>query len=131
MIVKMATKVTSEVSGTLSSIFVKNSYIKHIFPELKLQKPGFDFYSYIVIVQVFMCIFILLFYPSMDADSQNIVDQFNKNQFSGPMVIILTIMIIVMVIDRYIYKSKSFIESKQRDSGKGDDGHQTPNLVKT
>ena len=74
MIIKMASKVTKGESGTLNSLFEKNHYINHIFPELKLQKPGYDFYSYIVIVQVFMCIFILLFYPSMDADSSSIVE---------------------------------------------------------
>lgn len=59
-----------------------------------------------------MCIYIIIFYPSMDADSTTIVDQVSKNQFSGEMVITLLLQIIIMVIDRYIYKSKSFVESK-------------------
>lgn len=59
-----------------------------------------------------MCIFILIFYPNMDADNSSLFDQVSKNQFSGPMVIILTIVIVIMVTDRYIYKSKSFVEAK-------------------
>jgi len=59
-----------------------------------------------------MALYIIVFFPSMDADSASIIDQVSKNQFSGEMVITLTLMIIIMIIDRYIYKSKSFVEDK-------------------
>lgn len=45
----------------------------------------------------------------MDADVTNISDVMTYNQFSGRMVIALFLQIIVMIIDRYLYKSKTFI----------------------
>jgi hypothetical protein len=59
-----------------------------------------------------MCIFIVMNFPSMDADSTSFADQVSKNQFSGEMVVTLLILIIIMITDRYIYKSKSFVESR-------------------
>ena len=57
-----------------------------------------------------MALYIILFFPSMDADKSNFIDQVSKNQFSGEMVIVLIIMMIIMIFDRYIYTSKSFVE---------------------
>jgi amino acid permease len=65
-----------------------------------------------VFVQVFMALYILLFFPNMDGDNTTILDQVSKNQFSGEMVITLLIMIGIMILDRYVYKSKSFVEYK-------------------
>jgi hypothetical protein len=101
----------------MENLLVKSKYVSRIYPQLKIQKPGFDFYNQMVMVQVFMCIYIIIFYPNMDADkSTNIVNQLSKNQFSGEMVIALIFQIVIMIIDRYIYKSKSFVES--RENGK-------------
>jgi len=40
---------------------------------MKLQKPGTDLYAYIATVQVIMCIFIIIYYPEMDAEHSSIV----------------------------------------------------------
>jgi hypothetical protein len=45
----------------------------------------------------------------MDADVTNISDSLTYNQFSGQMVIALFLQISVMILDRYLYKSKTFI----------------------
>jgi hypothetical protein len=44
----------------------------------------------------------------MDADVTG-SDTLTYNQFSGQMVIALFMQILVMIIDRYLYKSKTFI----------------------
>lgn len=46
----------------------------------------------------------------MSADiTSNVTDAVQYNNFSGEMVIALFIQIAVIVIDRYLYKSKTFI----------------------
>jgi hypothetical protein len=56
----------------VNGVLVENAYIKSLFPELKLQKPGFDYYSYIVFIQVFMCIVLVIWFPSMDSDNTSL-----------------------------------------------------------
>ena len=50
----------------------------------------------------------------MDADVANISDSMSYNQFSGQMVIALFLQIIVMIADRYLYKSKTFVSVKEK-----------------
>ena len=40
----------SKTSQCLETCLVENAYIKQIFPRIKITKPGFDFYSYIVFI---------------------------------------------------------------------------------
>ena len=68
-----------------------------------------------VSVQVLMCIYILLKYPSMDAEHSSILSQVNRNQFSGHMVVVLATMIFLMIVERYIYKSKNFTQLEQKE----------------
>ena len=83
--------------------------MKTLYPPLKIQKPGHDFYTQMVFCQVVMGIYIFIFYPKMSAEQDSILSQINKSQFSGSMVLFLTCIIIMIIIDRYIYKSKTFI----------------------
>mmetsp|Transcript_16781 Transcript_16781/g.25855 ORF Transcript_16781/g.25855 Transcript_16781/m.25855 type:complete len:329 (+) Transcript_16781:7389-8375(+) len=103
-----------------SKLTVKQKFIRGLFPELKIQKPGQDFYSAMLTVQVFLCVYIILLYPKMQhpsgKNSENpvsILDMINSNSFDGTMLIVLLLQVIVMILDRYIYKSKSFVEKKK------------------
>lgn len=49
----------------------------------------------------------------MDADVTITSDSLTYNQFSGQMVIALFLQIIIMIIDRYNYKSKTFISIQE------------------
>ena len=62
--------------------------------------------------------FMIFFYTKMDADVTNISDQLTYNQFSGQMVIGLFLQILVMIIDRYLYKSKTFIQVQQIENAR-------------
>jgi hypothetical protein len=75
-----------------------------------MQKPGNDYYSVIVSIQVLICFYLIILYPKMEGRNQSILDQVNQNSFSGSMVVVLTIQIILMIVERFIYKSKKFIE---------------------
>ena len=67
-------RIVEGVQNTMRGTFVENSYIQNLFPNLKIQKPGFDFYSYMFFLQVAMCIYIIVWYPKMDAENLSITD---------------------------------------------------------
>lgn len=54
----------------------------------------------------------------MDADVTNISESLTYNQFSGHMVIALFLQIVIMIIDRYLYKSKTFISIQEKEKKK-------------
>lgn len=39
-----------------------------------MQKPGHDYYSIIVSVQIIICLYLILFYPNMEGQNLTIVD---------------------------------------------------------
>ena len=94
---------------------MSNTYLQRLYPSLKIQKPGLDFYQIMVSIQVLMSLYILLQYPKMDAEHSSILSQVNRNQFSGHMVVVLAIMIFLMIVERYIYKSKNFTQLENKE----------------
>ena len=49
--------------------------MKRLYPELKMAKPGSDFYTPMLFVEVIICIYIIAFYTNMAADKEvNIVE---------------------------------------------------------
>ena len=82
----------------------KKSYFKKLFPRIRNEKPGKDFYSYYTILQIIILIYIIFFYTKMERDSiiYN-ASVFKIKQFSGNMVIFAFIHIIILVFDRFLY----------------------------
>ena len=69
-------------------------------------------------VQIVMCLYIIAFFPNMEGQSLTIVEQINSNSFSGAMLFVLSILITLMVIERYIYKSHKFVEKQIKGGSK-------------
>jgi hypothetical protein len=85
-------------------------YFETLFPTIKEQKPGFDLYAPMALVQVVTIIFIIFFYTRMDPDYTNITDgDLTPTSFSGIMVVAVFFQIFVIVLDRYLYLSRDYI----------------------
>lgn len=96
--------------------------MKSLFPSIKEQKPGKDLYAFVAATQFFICLFLIFFFTKMDADFTNVTDAIQYNQFSGEMVIALFLQILVMIVDRYLYKSDTLIYvSEKRKKGKDEE----------
>lgn len=67
-----------------------------------------------MLTQLIICLFIVIFFSKMDASNTDILQQATNNSYSGNMVYILLIQLVIMVIDRFIYKSRSFTEVKNK-----------------
>ncbi|KAL4474993.1 hypothetical protein ABPG74_001689 [Tetrahymena malaccensis] len=66
------------------------------------KKSGIDLYPSIALIQVFLLIYIFLFYNDMQNGQQDLSSSLKYNQFSGSMVIFMIIQIVFMVWERYI-----------------------------
>lgn len=75
------------IKKALEIAFVRNKFMLALFPELKIQKPGYDLYSYIVGVQVIILTYIFVFFTNMEGSNQNIQQQVETNTLSSSMVI--------------------------------------------
>jgi len=67
-------------------------------------------------VQFLICMFLIFQFTKMSADVTNASDAITYNQFSGEMVSALFLQILVMILDRFLYKSKTFISIEERTS---------------
>jgi len=101
--------------GALERLYLTNPFIDALFPKLKIQKPGYDMYSSILFIQVVLCLYIFVFYANMTGSHDTIGQQLAQNQFSGSMVIVLSIQIVLMILERVTYKNRSFVEESPAD----------------
>jgi len=102
------------VFGGIRWAFFENSYFNKLFPSVKEQKPGRDLYATIATFQFIICLFIIFFFTKMDADVTNVTESLTYNQFSGYMVIALFLQILIMILDRFLYKSKTFVDDRSK-----------------
>jgi len=105
---------TLEVRKIMKLVLVENSLMKKLYPSLKIQKPGQEYYQQQVLTQIVICLFIVIFFSKMDLSNNDILEQASSNSYSGYMVYILLTQLVIMVIDRFIYKSRSFTEVKDK-----------------
>lgn len=91
----------------------KNSYFKRIFPSMTCMKPGRDFYAIMALVQLFITLFLIVFFTFMERDYTNATSQtLQIRQFSGLLVLAVFTQICLMLLDRYIYIAKTFTSNK-------------------
>lgn len=89
------------------------TYFKNLFPLIKGQKPGKDYYARITFWQFIICLYLINYYTDLDArGTQNLE---NTNQFSFNMVIMLFIQVAVMIIERYIARTNTRVSRRGED----------------
>ena len=81
----------------------KKNYFERLFPKIRNEKPGGDFYPFYTTFMVLIIIFIILFYTQMIQDVTFNAFSKETNQFSGSMIIFLLIHLFFLFYDRIIY----------------------------
>lgn len=61
----------SKITKVLKSVFTTNKYFETLFPWIKEQKPGVDFYAVTAIIQLITIVFLIFFYTQMDPNYTN------------------------------------------------------------
>ena len=79
------------------------SYFQRLFPKIRNEKPGNEFYAWYTTSLTFIIIFILIFYTTMINDKTFGAIELDTKQFSGEMVLVLIIHVAILVYDRVLY----------------------------
>lgn len=90
-------------------------FMEQLYPPIKMIKPGREYYQQIVNTQLIMVLYILIFFSNLTGEGGSIVEQVEHASFSGPMVAALITQILIMVVDRFIHKSRSFVYENQAE----------------
>lgn len=78
------------------------TYFQRLFPKIRNEKPGGDYYNFYTICMVFVIIYIVIFYTSMVQDiTYNALSE-ETNQFNESMVIFILIHVGFLFYDRVI-----------------------------
>ena len=88
---------------TIDSFNEKNkTYFQRLFPKIRNEKPGSDYYNFYTISMVFIIIYIVIYYTSMVQDITYSALSEDTNQFNGSMVIFILIHVGFLFYDRVI-----------------------------
>lgn len=82
-------------------------FLMRLLPRQPEEKPGKDYYLTILMIQFIILVFLLCFYTKMDGEYREISSAFAASTFSGYMVIAVACHIIIMMLDKYFYLSRS------------------------
>mmetsp|Transcript_10701 Transcript_10701/g.20818 ORF Transcript_10701/g.20818 Transcript_10701/m.20818 type:complete len:2184 (+) Transcript_10701:50-6601(+) len=88
-----------------------------LLPIYKEEKPGKDYYSYILWCQIIMLVFLFCFYTKMNGQDTNISSSFSMNQFSGEMAVAIVFHVTIMLFERYLYLSCTSSEVSRAQEG--------------
>ena len=86
------------------------NYFQRLFPKIRNEKPGKDFYAMYTLAMILIIVFIFIFYTSMvkDVRYHEVTIEINKiNQFSGSMILYLILHIFFLCYDRVLYISQN------------------------
>ena len=83
------------------------NYFNKLFPKIRNEKPGSDYYPFLAISLAIIIIYILLFFTQMTQDKTFGPVNLDTTQFSGNMVLFLILHIAVLVYDRILYVSQN------------------------
>ena len=79
------------------------NYYQKLFPKIRNEKPGRDFYYIYSFTMIIIIFYILLYYTTMVQDKAYGAVNISTNQFSGMTIILVLIHMIILIFDRVIY----------------------------
>jgi hypothetical protein len=87
--------------------FEKSPYFLRLFPSLKIQKPGNDFYGSSTCFLAALAIYVFLYYSRISVDPATLIDSVkaSNNIFMGEMALCLIAVISLIIVERYINRS--------------------------
>ena len=83
------------------------TYYQRLFPKIRNEKPGNEYYASYTLTFLSIIIFLILFYTNMNQDKTFNSVSVDTNQFSSSMVIFLIVHVIFLVYDRVIFISQN------------------------
>jgi Piezo non-specific cation channel, R-Ras-binding domain len=81
----------------------RKPFLERILPKNKAEKPGRDLYLFTFTMQLIILFYLFIFFSKMVGSGQDISQAIRSNQFQGGMVGSIFIMVLLILIDRYLY----------------------------
>ena len=78
-------------------------FFDRLLPRKKGEKPGQDFYLFTFMFQLSILIYLFIFFAKIDGNTDDIATAIRSNQFQGRMVISIFIVVLLILLDRYLY----------------------------
>ena len=78
-------------------------YYEKLFPKIRNEKPGKDFYYLYALAMILIIFYVLIFFTTMVKDKTYGDVNISTKQFSGMSIIFVLIHMIILIIDRIIY----------------------------
>ena len=82
-------------------------YFERLFPKIRNEKPGSDFYVCYTLTLAIILIIILIFYSNMVNDKTFGAVEIDTKQVSGEMVLVLIIHVFILLYDRVLFINQS------------------------
>jgi len=109
--------VDNKTTNKLKQLYLKikltltqSAYFESLFPSIKEQKPGYDLYVFMAVVQVVIILFMIVFYTRMDPQYDNFSSEdLTPTTFNKIQVLAIFLQISIIVLDRYLYLSRDFV----------------------
>ena len=105
----------------MTAILWSNSLFNRLFPSIKQQKPGADFYAWTMFFSVCIVLQVIFFTKKMSGENSSLSLQFSGNQINGEMVLAMICVIVIMVVDRVFYSTEMKANRKMIDQKLGTD----------
>jgi hypothetical protein len=80
-------------------IFESSAYMANLFPNLKIQKPGYDLYGSTTSLLAVIALFVFFCFSSFTVDPGSFVEG-QSSIFKGDMAVTLVVVIIIIIIER-------------------------------
>lgn len=94
--------------------FENIKYFDRLFPNLKIQKPGFDLYASTTFFLGILAVYVFMFFDKLTVNETEFLKgaQETNNIFKGEMSICLILIISIIILERYINRSDTKAEQK-------------------
>jgi len=101
-----------------NGVFERFDYLTRVFPSLKIQKPGRDYYGTSTLVLAIIAIFVIAAFNNLTVSQADLLPgaKESNNIFKGDMSICLLLMILLIILERYINRTDTkAVEDTQQE----------------
>lgn len=90
------------------SYFEKSQYFDRLFPGLRIQKPGIDYYGSTTLLLAILAIFVMKYFEKLYVSQSDLLEGAtfqNSGIFNGAMAVCLLTTVFIIILERYISRT--------------------------
>ncbi len=107
---------SEKFSKVVDTLFFNHAVGQHLFPLLRNEKPGKDYSTIIIGIQVVLCLYIIVFYSNMSYEVSSL-SHIEVKEFSVSTIFALLVQIVFLLMDRYLYYHRPLPSAPRKTFG--------------